>query len=396
MKKHHPLLAFLVLALTALAVGQHPAIPAEDSGKLDGNKPTSGFVEDGQYKNDFFGFKYQLPSGFESLASPEVSKFNYGHDSFTLLEAHDYVHRSVGKKASGMVKIAAFRASSIWGPQWQQKSGQDYLRNRQTRMSSFEKFDSIKTREIGGRRFYEMYSKTNPEIPIPQGVHKNLATVEKGFVLNFILQAATEQELEEIDRSLDSIVSTAEDRQGSPRAPAIHDDKKPDAGSFLEGQYKNDFFGFTYTVPPTFKAATLPPTVSKAFDGKNSFVLLVVGDYAHPQSATKASGSVKITAHTQASLWGAAWQQKTGEDYLRKLRTMMFTVEPVGPIRQRKIAGRTFYELDGKSNPKAPIPQGVQKNVVIVEKGFVLSFILEAGTQQELDEVDRSLESIAF
>lgn len=396
MKKQRLLLAFVVLALTAFAVGQHPHIPARDSGKLDGNKPGSGFVEDGQYRNDFFGFKYKLPSQFRSLSSPPVSKFNDGQNSFTLLEAYDYAHRPSPKMASSMVKIEASRALTVWGPAWPQKSGKDYLMSWRAKFSGFETFDTIKTREIGGYRFYEMHSKTNARVPVPQGVHKILAVVEKGFVLTFILQAASEQELEEIDHSLGSIVSVKEDNQLSQQPPAMQDEKRPDTGSLAQGQYKNDFFGFSYTVPRNFKPAVLPPAVSKTFDGQNTFILLVVGDYSHPPTATRASCVVKITAHRSSSLWGSAWPQETGEDYLRKLRTMMFNVEAVGPIRQRNIAGRTFYELDGKPNPKFAMPQGVQKNVVIVEKGFVLSFILEAGTQQELEELDRSLEAIVF
>jgi hypothetical protein len=179
-------------------------------------------------------------------------------------------------------------------------------------------------------------------------------------------------------------------------SPVIQDEKRPNAGSLVGGQYKNDFFGFTYTLPANFRPAALPAMASRSMDGQNSFALLVVGDSVHPSTATKASGVVKITAYRASSLWGSAWPQKNGEDYLRKLRTMMFNVEAVGPIRQRDIAGHKFYELNGKTNPMVPMPQGVQKNVVIVERGFVLSFILEAGSQHELDDLDRSLESIAF
>jgi len=99
-------------------------------------------------------------------------------------------------------------------------------------------------------------------------------------------------------------------------------------------------------------------------------------------------------------LWGAAWREKTGGDYLRKLRTVPLStknLEPLGPVKEKEIAGRTFYEADAKTAPNLDgLQQGVEANLVTMERGFIVQFDLEAATQEELDKLKHSLESLVF
>lgn len=174
--------------------------------------------------------------------------------------------------------------------------------------------------------------------------------------------------------------------------------KRPDTATVSGRQYRNEFFGFTYTFPEGFTVGTLPPAAMKFFDNQGSFLLLVVGDSEHPSSTGKLSSVVKVSAWDEQLLWGAAWREKTGGDYLRKLRTMPTTnLVPLGSVKEKEIAGRTFYEADAKTAPHLDrLQQGVEANLVTVERGFIVQFDLEAATQEELDKLKRSLESLVF
>jgi len=120
-----------------------------------------------------------------------------------------------------------------------------------------------------------------------------------------------------------------------------------------------------------------------------------------PSKEGKLAGLVGITAWSARSLWWKDWHGKTGGDYLTKLRTVpppgTQYLEPVGPVRERKIAGRIFYEADGVVNHTLPgTPNGFPTNLAIVERGFVLSFILSADTREKLDQLLDSMNSLKF
>lgn len=174
--------------------------------------------------------------------------------------------------------------------------------------------------------------------------------------------------------------------------------QRPDAGKVSGRQYRNEFFGFTYTFPEGFTVGTVPPAGMKFIDGRASFLLLVVGDSAHPPSTGKLWSVVKVSAWDAHLLWGPGWREKTGGDYLQKLRTMPASnLIPLGPVKEKQIAGHAFYEADAKTAPRLDgLQQGVEANLVTMERGFVVQFDLEAATQEELDKLKRSLDSLLF
>lgn len=180
----------------------------------------------------------------------------------------------------------------------------------------------------------------------------------------------------------------------------VSGDKKPDTGSVSGHVYRNEFFRFTYTFPEDFKPGALRPEAVGFIDGMNSFVLLVAGsDHAAPSSGELPS-VVKVTAWSEPSLWGDRWREKTGGDYLSRLRTMTNwnKLKPIGPVKKRTIAGATFYEADAKTNAAIPgLQRGFQKNIVrTTEIGYILQFVFEASSQEELERLDHSIESIHF
>ena len=107
-----------------------------------------------------------------------------------------------------------------------------------------------------------------------------------------------------------------------------------------------------------------------------------------------------ITAWSARSLWWKDWHGKTGGDYLTKLRTVAPPgtryFEAAGPVRERKIAGRIFYEADAVASHTSGMLQGFQANLAIVERGFVLSFIFQADTRKNLDGLLDSMNSLKF
>jgi hypothetical protein len=181
-------------------------------------------------------------------------------------------------------------------------------------------------------------------------------------------------------------------------APMSLGDKKPDTGSVSGHVYRNEFFRFTYTFPEDFKPGALGPEAVRFFDGMNSFVLLVAGSNQARPASGELPSVVKVTAWSEPSLWGDGWKEKTGGDYLSRLGTMTNNLEPMGSVKRRKIAGVTFYEADAKTNPGMPaLPRGFQKNIVrTTEIGYILQFVFEASSREELERLDHSIESLHF
>jgi hypothetical protein len=181
-------------------------------------------------------------------------------------------------------------------------------------------------------------------------------------------------------------------------APLSLGDKKPDTGSVSGHVYRNEFFRFTYTFPDDFKPGAISPEAVRFFDGINSFVLLVAGSDQAPPSSGELPSVVKVSAWSEPSLWGDGWREKTGGDYLSRLGTMTNNLEPLEPIKKRTIAGSTFYEADARTNPANPaLPRGFQKNLVrTTEVGYILQFVFEARSREELERLDHSIESIHF
>jgi hypothetical protein len=183
------------------------------------------------------------------------------------------------------------------------------------------------------------------------------------------------------------------------QAPFKPGEARPDSGGISGREYQNKFFGFTYTPPEGYTTTTPPPELTKFIEAPESFLLLYSG--ISPSKEGKLTGLVGITAWSARSLWWKDWHGKTGGDYLTRLRTVpppgTQYLEAAGPVRERKIAGRIFYEADGVASHTLPgMPQGFQANLAIVERGFVLSFILSADTREKLDRLLESMNSLKF
>jgi hypothetical protein len=183
------------------------------------------------------------------------------------------------------------------------------------------------------------------------------------------------------------------------QAPFGPQETRPDSGGVFGREYQNKFFGFTYTLPEGYTATTPSPEFTKFIEAPHSFVLLYAG--VSPSDGGKITGLVGITAWSARSLWWKDWHGKTGGDYLTKLRTVpppgTRYLDAAGPVRERKIAGRTFYEADAVASHTLPgTPPGFQANLAIVERGFVLSFILEADTREKLDRLLDGMNSLKF
>lgn len=182
------------------------------------------------------------------------------------------------------------------------------------------------------------------------------------------------------------------------QAPFKPGEPRPDSGEVSGREYKNKFFGFAYTLPEGYATTTSSPEFTKFIDAPNSFLLIYASTGA--SNVGKITGLVAITAWSARSLWWRDWHGKTGGDYLTKLRTVPPAgtryFEADGPVRKRKIAGRVFYEADAVANHTSGMLQGFQANLAIVDRGFVLSFIFQADTRENLNRLFDSMSSLKF
>jgi hypothetical protein len=135
------------------------------------------------------------------------------------------------------------------------------------------------------------------------------------------------------------------------------------------------------------------------FLGQPQFFSFLLAAGASPSGSGRLAPMLSITAWSARSLWWKDWHGKTGGDYLTKLRTVpppgARNWKAVGPVTEKKIAGHTFYEANAVASDTIPgSPQGFQADLAIVERGFVLRFIFEAGTKEELDRLLDSMSSL--
>lgn len=142
-----------------------------------GANPADGFVRDGAYKNNYFGFAYTFPAGFNdrTSAAPPLQGA-----SRTLL----YV--SEPKQATKVARSVAVFADDAAVSR--AKDGAQYLDWFAKQMvGRAERVGKTTSFQAGTHRFFRQDFQPHASFPVRQTV---VATVMKGYAVSFVLTAA--------------------------------------------------------------------------------------------------------------------------------------------------------------------------------------------------------------
>lgn len=167
----------LVALLSALGAAQTPVAKTAN--------PAAGAVKAGVYHNDFFGFDYKLPAGFEDRTA--IMPKEGGGISYGLLRVSE--PKQISRYASSVTLFADDAGY------WRSKDGAEYLARVTPRMrKSSDVVGKMTWFDLGGHRFYRQdYSRRG--VYVRQTI---LATVMKGYVLSIALNANDPQGIDEL------------------------------------------------------------------------------------------------------------------------------------------------------------------------------------------------------
>ena len=158
----------VLLLLCGFAAAQQPATKPT---------PTAGAVTAGVYRNNYFGFEYQLPAGFieRTAAMPQSG----GGITFALLYASEPKQPT---RVASSVTLFADDANH-----WQAKNGAEYLDKVGAQMSKqADLVGKLTALDIGGHQFFRQDFQPHARFPVRQTI---VATVLKGYVLSAVLTA---------------------------------------------------------------------------------------------------------------------------------------------------------------------------------------------------------------
>jgi hypothetical protein len=187
-------------------------------------------------------------------------------------------------------------------------------------------------------------------------------------------------------------VATAQQNAKSAPSPA----QAPDSGSMADGVYRNSFFGFDYK--PHFGWVDRIKEMREDSDGDSSadsnpskkpIVLLAVFERPPEASGDTVNSGVVIAAEPAASYPGL----RSAEQYfgplteLTKSKGLNVVNEPYD-LR----VGTTQLVRGDFSKPMGSLTMH-QSTLVMIEKGYVVSFTFIAGSE---DEVDQLVEGLSF
>jgi TonB family protein len=188
---------------------------------------------------------------------------------------------------------------------------------------------------------------------------------------------------------------------------------QPDDCFFSGNVYTNTFFGFSYEFPKDWivlKAGageavarlgasmlanddpTMPDIAEAAV--KHSYQLLFVAKQATKDISVGVT-SIHISASDQKLLEP---NLKSAKDFLTSMTAFSmqrgFPISVVSPPEQSVIDGRTFSSVKLNSTANGAVAHTVE--VVTMEKGYVLLFVLTSSDASKLDELVHTMQSLRF
>jgi len=172
----------------------------------------------------------------------------------------------------------------------------------------------------------------------------------------------------------------------SRHPPARTSASVPDAGGVSNGVYRNPSFGFGYKIPFGWVERTAEmreDDSGKPTDPSNAQVLLAVFERPPEVTGDSVNSAVVIAAESVKSYPGL----KTAVDYfgpleeVTKAKGFKVVNEPYEfPAGARKLAREDFSKELGKLTMQ-------QASLVMVQRGYAVSFTFIAGSQDEVEEL---------
>jgi hypothetical protein len=179
--------------------------------------------------------------------------------------------------------------------------------------------------------------------------------------------------------------------QQPAKPPQSQTAAKPDSGAMTDGIYHNSTFGFTYKIPFGWVDRTREMTDDSDENSAASKSILLLAAFEHPPEATgdSVNSAVVVAAEEVASYPGL----RSAEQYfgplteLTKAKGLTVVNEPYEfRVGERQLVRGDF------SKPLGNLTMH-QSTLVVIEKGYVVSFTFIGGSE---DEVDELIESLSF
>jgi hypothetical protein len=175
---------------------------------------------------------------------------------------------------------------------------------------------------------------------------------------------------------------TAKHASSQPAIPA------PEAGAIASGAYRNSAFGFTYKLPFGWVDRTQDMREDST-DPKKSALLLAVFERPPEASGDSVNSAVVVAAEAASSYPGL----RNAENYFGPLTDLTKSkgLKVVNEPYEYSVGARQLMRGDF-SKPIGSLTMH-QSTLVMMEKGYVVSFTFIGGTE---DEVDELVEGLSF
>jgi hypothetical protein len=175
--------------------------------------------------------------------------------------------------------------------------------------------------------------------------------------------------------------------KSSMKSSASGKTSTPDLGAVTGSTYRNTFFGFSYKIP----FGWVERTENMRDDGEEGKSLVLLAVFERPPEATgnTVNSAVVIAAESVSAYPGL----KTAADYFGPLTEVTLSKGFKVVNEPFDFSGGANQLVRGDFSKEVGTLTMHQSSVVLVKKGYVVSFTVIAGSE---DEVDELLEKLSF
>lgn len=175
--------------------------------------------------------------------------------------------------------------------------------------------------------------------------------------------------------------------KSSIKSPASGKTSTPDPGAVTDGTYRNTFFGFSYQIP----FGWVERTEEMRNDGEAGQSLVLLAVFERPPQATgnTVNSAVVIAAESVSAYLGL----KTAADYFGPLTEVTLAKGFKVVNEPFDFPGGANQLVRGDFSKETGTLTMHQSSVVMLKKGYVVSFTVIGGSE---DEVDELLEKSSF
>jgi hypothetical protein len=161
----------------------------------------------------------------------------------------------------------------------------------------------------------------------------------------------------------------------------------PDLGTVADSTYRNTFFGFSYKIP--FGWVERTENMRDDAEEGESLVLLAVFERPPEATGNTVNSAVVIAAESKSSYPGL----KTAADYFGPLTEVTLSKGFKVVNEPFDFSGGANQLVRGDFSKEMGTLTMHQSSVVVLKKGYVVSFTVIGGSE---DEVDELLEKLSF